>query len=268
MEMETKKRLLFALFTFLPFTLQAQIGQYRNEFGVGVNGGVTLSSIDFVPEVPQDLLVGKTFGLTMRYTVEKYFNSICAIVGEVNYAQMGWQERIWDQNDSPVINPDTELPEEYLRRVNYIQVPLFARMGWGRERRGFQFFAQAGPQLGYYLNEEAEYNFDLDNPAWNQRVSHISGPDIVQDKKTYNFSNMYHKPIENKFDYGIAVGLGLEFSQPRIGHIMLEGRFYYGLGNVYGSSKRDYFAKSDYLTFYVKATYLFDIVRSKNDKIK
>ncbi len=262
-------RLLFIILCSLFFCpAMAQIGEYRNEFAVGFNGGVTMSSIDFMPEVPQSQLLGKTVGLSLRYTGEKYFNSICAIVAEVNYSQMGWEERIWDENDSPVINPDTELPEEYSRRVDYIQVPLFARLGWGRERRGLQFFFQAGPQLGFFLSEKATYNFDLDNPTWYHRVSHISGPDIYQDGKLYPFSNMYHKPIENKLDYGIAVGLGLEFSRPNIGHFLLEGRFYYGLGNVYGSTKRDYFAKSDYQTIYVKASYLFDIVKSKNSKIK
>jgi len=263
-----KSFLPFYLFTFLPLTLSAQIGEYRNEFSVGVNGGVSFSSIDFMPEVPQSQLFGKTGGITLRYTGEKYFNSICAIVGEVNYAQMGWQERIWDSEDQPVINDETGLAEEYKRIVDYIQVPVFARLGWGRERRGFQFFFQAGPQLGFYLNEKAEYNFDLDHPSWYYRTSHISGPDIEQDGKLYKFSNMYHMPIENKLDYGIVAGFGLEFSRPKIGHFLLEGRFYYGLGNVYGSSKRDYFAKSDYQTIYVKATYLFDIVKSKNPKIK
>ena len=263
-----KSFLPFCLFTFLSLTVRAQIGEYRNEFAVGVNGGITLSSIDFLPEVPQSQLFGKTFGLSLRYTGEKYFNSICAIVAEVNYAQMGWEERIWDPDDEPVINDETGLAEEYKRIVDYVQVPLFARLGWGRERKGFQFFFQAGPQLGFYLSEKSEYNFDLDHPNWQYRTSHISGPDLVQDGKTYKFSNMYHMPIENKLDYGIAVGLGLEFSRPKIGHFMLEGRFYYGLGNVYGSSKRDYFAKSDYQTIYVKATYLFDIVKSKNPKIK
>ena len=263
-----KSFLPFYLLTFLPLTVRAQIGEYRNEFAVGVNGGIVLSSVDFVPEVPQNQLFGKTFGMSLRYTGEKYFNSICAIVGELNFAQMGWEERIWDGNDEPVVNDDTGLKEEYCRKVDYIQMPLFARLGWGRERRGFQFFFHVGPQVGFYLKEKSEYNFDLDNPNWNQRVSHISGPDIYQDGKLFPFSNMYHKPIENKFDYGIAVGLGLEFSRPHFGHFMVEGRFYYGLGNVYGSSKRDYFAKSDYQTIYVKATYLFDIVKSKNPKIK
>jgi hypothetical protein len=65
--------------------------------------------------------------------------------------------------------------------------------------------------------------------------------------------------IKNKFDYGIAAGLGLEYSIPRVGHFLLEGRYYYGLGNIFGDSKRDYFSKSNYGNIYVKLTYLMDI---------
>lgn len=240
-------------------TAMAQIGEYRNEFAMGVNGGVSLSSVSFVPTVPQDQLVGKTAGLTLRYTGEKYFKSICAVVAEVNYTQMGWKERIWDRYDQPVINSETGVAEKYSRIVDYIQVPLFARLGWGRERRGFQAYFQVGPQLGYYLNEKTEANFDLDRPNLTDRVSLISRPD---------YSNMYHMEIENKFDYGIAAGLGLEFSHRHLGHFMVEGRYYYGLGNIYGNSKRDYFAKSNYQGIVIKATYLFDLLKSKNSDIK
>ena len=52
------------------------------------------------------------------------------------------------------------------------------------------------------------------------------------------------------------------------GHILLEGRYYYGLGNIYGNTKRDYFAISNYSTIYIKMSYLFDIARTKNPKIK
>lgn len=237
----------------------AQIGEYRNEFAVGVNGGVSLASVSFVPTVPQGQLVGKTAGLTLRYTGEKYFNSICAVVAEVNFTQMGWKERIWDRYDQPVVNQETGMAEKYSRIINYIQVPFFARLGWGRERSGFQGFFQVGPQLGYYLNEETEANFDLDHPNVTDRVSLISRPD---------YSNMYHMPVENKFDYGITGGLGVEFSHRHLGHFMLEGRYYYGLGNIYGNSKRDYFARSNNQAIVIKATYLFDLVRSKNPKIK
>jgi len=239
--------------------VKAQIGQYRNEFAVGVNGGVTLTSVSFTPEIPQDKLMGKTFGLTLRYTGEKYFNSICAVVAEVNYTQMGWKERIWDRNDQPVINSSTGLAEEYSRIIDYVQVPFLARLGWGRERSGLQAFFQLGPQLGYYLSEKTEANFDIDHPNMTDRIAQVSGP---------NNSNMYNKMVENKFDYGIAVGLGVELSMRKLGHILVEGRYYYGLGNIYGNTKRDYFAKSNHQTIVIKASYLFDIMRSKNPKIK
>ena len=244
----------FYLLVFLPFTVCAQIGEYRNEFAVGVNGGVSMSKVDFLPEVPQQQLMGPTLGLTLRYTGEKYFKSICAIVAEVNYTQMGWQQRIWDLNDEPVLNTKTNLPEEYSRKVNYVQVPIFARLGWGRERRGLQAYFQIGPQLGYMLNETTEANYALDNPNLYKRAS------VVNKQETM--------PVENKLDYGIAAGLGVELSMNRLGHILIEGRYYFGLGNIYGNSKRDYFAKSPYQNIVVKAAYLFDITRSKNPKIK
>ena len=237
----------------------AQIGEYRNELAMGASAGVSMSSVGYVPKVPQGQQLGKIIGFTIRYTGEKYVNSICAVVAEVNFAQMGWKERIWDKDDQLVINQKTGVAEQYSRIVNYIQVPFFARLGWGRERRGFQGFFQAGPQLGYYLSEKTEANFDLDNPNIVDRVSLISRPD---------YSNMYHMPVENKFDYGIAAGAGIEFSSRHVGHFMLEGRYYYGLGNIYGNSKRDYFAKSNYQGIVIKATYLFDIHKSNNPKIK
>lgn len=254
-----KRFLLFYLFTILPLTVSAQVGEYRNELAVGVNGGLTMSSVSFVHEVPQNQLLGKTFGLTIRYTGEKYFKSICAVVAEVNYSQIGWDERIWDINDEPVVNSETGLAEEYSRVIDYIQVPVFARLGWGRERRGFQAYFQVGPQIGFYLSEKTKANFDIDHPNMSQRVSVISGP---------NYSNMYHMPVENKFDYGIAGALGLEFTAPKVGHFMLEGRYYFGLGNIYGNSKRDFFSKSNIQNIVIKASYLFDIVKSKNPKIK
>lgn len=254
-----KRAVIFIASVCAAMSAMAQIGEYRNEFAVGVNGGVSLSSVGFVPTVPQNQLLGKTMGLTLRYTGEKYFNSICAVVAEVNFTQMGWDERIWDKNDQPVINDDTGQAEKYSRIVNYVQVPLFARLGWGRERRGFQAYFQVGPQLGYYLSEKTEANFDLDKPNLADRVSLISRPD---------YSNMYHMPVENTLDYGIAAGLGLEFSHRHLGHFMVEGRYYYGLGNIYGNSKRDYFAKSNYQGIIIKATYLIDLVKSNNPKIK
>jgi hypothetical protein len=162
----SKLRVLLPLCLFLLLSLsaRAQVGEYRNDLAIGVNGGYLMNRISFQPDIPQSIMGGLTGGLSIRYTCEKYFSSICAIAAEINYSQMGWKEQILDLDNQPVINQDTGVAEEYSRRITYIQVPLLARLGWGRERKGFQAFVQIGPQLGFYLNESTNCNFDIDIP--------------------------------------------------------------------------------------------------------
>lgn len=251
------RRCILIFLVFMPLMLRAQVGEYRTDLAVGVNGGYLLSNIGFVPEVPQKMLGGLTGGVTLRYTCEKYFKSICAVVAEVNFAQTGWKENILDFDDQPVYYvDDTEHlnPLAYQREMTYVQVPLMARMGWGRERKGLQFYFQLGPQIGFFLNEKTTTNVVPGYDTEKQRVSNIVAQDTMA--------------VEKKFDYGITGGLGVEFSVPRVGHFMVEGRYYYGLGNIYGNSKADVFGKSNFGQIVIKATYLFDLIRTKNDKIK
>lgn len=125
---------------------KAQVGEYRTDFAVGVNGGYMLSKVSFTPDVPQNMLGGMTAGLTFRYNCEKYFKSLCAIVAEVNIAQTGWKEKIEGMQNQPLYyadDPDNAL--HYERKITYLQIPIFARLGWGRERKGLQGFFQVGP---------------------------------------------------------------------------------------------------------------------------
>ena len=260
----------FCLFALLPSTAAAQVGEYRTDFAVGVNGGYTLSNVAFVPKVPQGMLGSPTFGLTARLTSEKYFNSICAIVAELNYATIGWKENILDYEDQPTTHhDDPTLRLEYQRKISYVQIPFLARMGWGRERKGMQFFFQVGPQFGVYLSDKVESNFDVRQSEFNPGPVDKPNPDYrYGDGRVSDVVAQDTMAIENKFDYGIAVGLGLEFSHRKVGHFLVEGRYYYGLGNMYGSTKRDYFARSNFGNIVIKFAYLFDIIRTKNSKIK
>lgn len=255
--------------TLYPSLTFAQVGQYRTDLAVGVNGGYMMSSVSFVPKVPQDQLGGTTIGFTARYTCEKYFNSICAIVGEVNYVHTGWKERILDINDQPVLlHSDTTQALRFSRKLTYLQVPVFARMGWGRERSGLQAFFQAGPQLAVYISDQNDANFDVRQTPFNPGPTGNRNPDYQYYERTSHVVAQDTMAVENKFDYGITVGAGIEFSHRRLGHFILEGRYYYGLGNIYGNTKRDYFARSNYNTINIKLTYLFDIIRTRNPKIK
>jgi len=229
-------------------TAFAQIGEYRNVVAVGGSAGWNLANVAFIPKVPQNMMGGPTIGFTARYTTEKYFSSICAIVGEVNISRIGWKEKILDIDDRPVtLASDTSQALFYQRKLTYVQIPVIARMGWGRERRGLQFFFQAGPQVGFLIGERSETNFDLNTPLHNRRVSNVVAQDTMS--------------VEHKFDFGIMAGAGLELSLPKVGHFLVEGRYYYGLGNLFGASKRDYFARSNQGVITVKLAYLFDIVK-------
>lgn len=231
------------------FNAVAQVGQHRNDFSIGFNGGYVLSSVSFSPSVPQKMHGDVTGGLSLRYVCEKYFNTVCSIYAEVNYASLGWRDNIQDVNNAPVINEITGEAEAYSRTINYIQVPIMAHLAWGKESRGVQFFINLGPQFGIYLNESTKMNFDFEKRNRTARSSSI----VAQDTMT----------VEKKFDYGIAAGIGLEYTVPRIGHFLVEGRYYYGLGNIYGDSKRDYFGRSNFGNIILKMTYLFDITKTK-----
>lgn len=236
---------------------RAQVGEYRNDLAVGVSAGYMLSSVGFVPEVPQKQLGGMTGGVTFRYTCEKYFKSVCAIVAEVNLVQTGWKENIMDMDNQPVYyvnDKEKANPLSYERHMKYVQVPIMARLGWGRERKGLQGFIQLGPQIGFFLDESTTSNLQPGIGKLTERSSKIEAQDTMA--------------VQKKFDYGIAVGGGIEFSHPKVGHFILEGRYYYGLGDIYKNSKSDFFGRSNFGQIVIKATYLFDIIRTKNDKIK
>ncbi len=245
-----KLKVLISIFLLgVTMKMMGQIGQHRNDFSIGANAGYALSNVGFTPKVTQNMHTGATFGFSTRYVCEKYFKTICSIYAEVNYTQMGWKENIRNTENQPVLNTVSGIAEQYERTLNYLQIPIFAHLAWGRESRGFQFFFQAGPQFGFLLSEKTTTNFNFADRNTTDRASQVCAQDTMS--------------VENKFDYGIAAGLGVEYTIPKVGHFILEGRYYYGLGNIYGDSKRDYFAKSNNNAIVVKLTYLFDITKSR-----
>lgn len=214
----------------------AQVGQSRTDLAIGVNGGYILNRVSFNPSIKQSWKGGETFGLTVRYTCEKYFTAFCAIQAEVNYANMGWKEVIETSDDT------------YSRDMRYIQMPIFARLAWGKERRGVQVFVQAGPQLGYYLSSVAHRGGD-----WSAYTLGLR-PNLI--------TKQYDLDVENKFEYGIAGGLGMQVNT-RIGHFTLEGRYFFALSDMFHNGKQDTFGRSANGAIYIKAGYTIDIIRTK-----
>ena len=232
--MNIKKWIVSALACFLTLPIMAQLGEERSNLAVGVNLGMNMTKVDFSPRIKQKSHNGMAFGVTARYMCEKYFNMMCGIQAEINYTQRGWKEDIDDGSDNT-----------YSRTMNYIEVPLLAHLAFGKDAldKGSKFFINMGPQVAFFLNEKEKMSEDW-NPAY----------------RPNGVNQQYGKWVENKFDYGLLGGLGMELST-KAGHFLLEGRYYYGLADFWGSSKKDEFGRSGHSYMGVKLTYLFDITK-------
>lgn len=228
----------------LASSLHAQVGTIYNDFAVGVNGGCMLNKVSFNPTIKQNYHIGTTFGVTMRYTCEQYFSSYCALQVEANYAQLGWNELIETSTDT------------YERTINYVQLPFLARLGWGGYKRGAMGYIILGPQVGFYLNDKEKRGTSDGSEGWttatlNKRPNHVT--------------QQYDLAVKNSFEYGITGGAGMELNTG-IGHFLLEGRYYYGLADIFGNSKKDAFGKSSHGAIVAKVSYLFDIKANKANK--
>lgn len=240
------KALFVGAMLLLPYVIKAQVGEHRNTLSIGVNGGYDLTTIRFSPKVVQSMKGGFTGGITARYTVEKYFSTIASVQAEVNFAQLGWKEDIQTINNTPVINSVTGVAEKYERTINYVQIPFMTHLAWGKEDKGLNFFVNAGPQFGFYLGESTSTNFDFVTRNTADRANNVAEQETMS--------------VQKKFDYGITAGLGMEYAMPRVGRFLMEARYYYGLGNIYRDSKKDYFGSSNFSTITIKMAYLFDIM--------
>lgn len=212
----------------------AQLGELRSNLAVGVNGGMNMSKVDFSPSIKQKSQNGMAFGATARYICEKYFKMICGIQVELNYSQRGWNENIEDGTGNT-----------YSRTMNYLEVPMLAHLSFGKDEidSGMRFFLNMGPQFGFFLSESEKMSDNWD-PTYRPNG-------VVQ---------QYGKMVENKFDYGILGGAGLELSTS-VGHFLLEGRYYFGLSDFYKSTKKDEFGRSGHSYIGIRLTYLYDIIK-------
>ena len=222
----------------------AQIGEARNILSVGINGGVNLNSASFTPTIKQNSLMGITGGLTARYISEKYFAMICGAQVELNFSQRGWDQLFetvsLDDNGYEVTAKDPT--KTYTRKMTYIDIPFLAHLAFGRDR-GLQFFVHAGPQIGFLISEsETIEGIDMNSLSNTQKA-------------------VYAVKIQNKFDYGIAGGGGVELRTKKAGSFIVEGRYYFALSDFYSTTKKDYFSRAAHSTISIKLTYLFDLKR-------
>ena len=212
----------------ISFTSSAQ-SHYSSRFYIGAKAGTTMSKMDFAPTVKQSMVNGFMGGISFRYSEEKHFG----VIAELNIEQRGWKENF------------EGAPLNYQRKLTYLQLPLMTHIFFGN--KSFKGFFNLGPEFGYMIGENISADFDYTRP--------LEHPEFPDNRMTEQMS----MEISNKFDYGIALGVGMEFIAKRRHSFMLEGRFYYGLGNIYPDSKSDTFSASRGISIQISLGYMFRI---------
>ncbi|MDE6116861.1 MAG: PorT family protein [Duncaniella sp.] len=223
---------LILLSFYLPFTASAQ-REYSPNFAIGAKAGGTMSRMSFSPEVHQKFTNGLTMGVTARYTEERFFG----LIAEINLTQRGWAED-FARDEAPEFS--------YSRTLTYIQIPLLTHIYFGSKK--FRGFVNLGPEFGYMIGNSINANFDYDNYA-----------SIQGFPQGYRTNEQLNMEIQNKFDYGIAAGIGMEWILKRKHSFFLEGRYYYGLGNIFKATKRDFFAASRGMSIELTLGYMIRI---------
>lgn len=197
---------------------------------VGGHGGATLSQVSFYPKAKESMLAGATMGVSFRYAEERHVG----LLAELNFMQAGWKENFEELN--PIFS--------YYHRTDYITLPVMTHIFFGS--RVVKCFFNLGPQVGYMIGDAVSSNFDYENPK-----------NIEDFPSDYRQTDQMRLKIKNKFDYGITGGVGIEFVIKKRHSVMLEGRYYYGLGNIFPSSKADEFSASRGNTILVTLGYMY-----------
>lgn len=215
-----------AVAAWLPAAAQRH---YVPHVHVGVHGGVSLSKQSFFPSVKESMLQGMNFGFSFRYAEERHVG----ILVELNMEQRGWKEDF------------EEHPFNFERQLTYIELPIMTHIFFGG--RNVKCFFNLGPEVGYMIGDKTTANFD-----------YMAAPNVPDFPSNRRYEQM-QLDIHSRFDYGITAGAGVEFIIRKRHSITLEGRYYYGLGNIYPSSKRDTFSASRGSSIQITLGYQFRI---------
>jgi hypothetical protein len=201
------------LLCFLIFSLPAIGQQFNKELSLGVSSGVTGSNVSFMPTIKQNYIWSYNGGITVRFISEKHFG----LQGEINYSPRGWKE-------------NTENDSTYLRKLNYIELPLLTHLYFGKK---FRFIVNLGPKVAYLMSEKTSSNFIPDN------------------KKEY-------KNIAHKFDYGLCGGGGFEFRAGSFNYI-IEGRYNFSLADLFSNGRQDDFMRSAHRNITINVVVLYNM---------
>jgi hypothetical protein len=122
----------------------------------------------------------------------------------------------------------------YSRQLSYVQIPLLTHLFFGK--KNFRAFVNLGPNAAVLVGDK------------------VSG-DSISSKGAV-------EPVKRRFDYGILAGAGIEL-HAKSGIYQIEGRYNFGLGDVFVNNPSDTFRRSAHRNIVITLGYLFNVKGKK-----
>jgi hypothetical protein len=212
---------------FMVLTAMAQT-HYEGTIAIGGKAGASFSRLNFNPTVQQTMCPGMTAGVMFRYIEEKNFG----LMAELNITQRGWKEAF------------DGIDYNYRHQFTYLELPIMSHIFFGNQR--VKGFFNLGPELNVMLGDGIKSNFNYQEAG---------GMDyFLQNSRHVEQLTM---KVNNRLDYGICAGAGMEVNLNAKHSLLLEGRFYYGLTDVFPNHKTDIFAGSNSMSITVTLGYFY-----------
>ena len=133
----------FIIVTSLFFLTSVTLAQksFTPVTGIGIQSGVNLNGVRFVPSVGQKQILGYSGGFYFNYLGEKH----AGLQVELNYVQRGWRE-------------ESDTIPHYKRVMSYIELPFLTHFVFGQKVR-------VNIHLGPYISYQTAYWEEIDKPG-------------------------------------------------------------------------------------------------------
>jgi hypothetical protein len=216
-----RRILIFLLFVFPGLGLSAQ-KTFEPTTHVGVHGGMDFSTMSFRPQLNEEFLPGKEFGIFFRHVSEPHIG----IQFEINAADKGWKEVI-------------DSVGSYTRKLYTINVPVLASFIAGSKTIRFVF--TIGPYVSYrrYDTEVLKLIEKQDYTALTFRTIRYNS-EIIPVMETPFRRQHYYKPLASNWEFGFNGGVAVEI-HTKIGGFSIRASYSHALTNLYPLNKGPYY---------------------------
>ena len=144
-------------------------------------------------------LPGFQIGVVADYALSDVLSLQPGIIFATQGAKVGWN----DDNDSKIV-----------MSFNYIQVPI--NLQYKHDLGGMNLLLQAGPYLGYGLSGKMKF-WDNEGKRISEEDLKKMGPYVDEDWYKIKFGSDKEKHGAKSLDFGIGLGVGLQFGNLQAG---------------------------------------------------